>query len=141
VEQPAGAAANEMGPTARPGSEGQSGFEEVTVNLVMGLIMAGTGLFSVYGGLSGSEWYMSFRNSRWVRDVLGHTGACVFYVLFGLACLVDFLFHGLDPVGLTRNPAMQLAKYLSAVALTQEPSPCTASTVCTPIAWSARPAP
>jgi uncharacterized membrane protein YuzA (DUF378 family) len=62
------------------------------MNLAMGLIMAGTGLFSVFGGVSGSEWFMGFRGPRWVREMLGHTGTRVFYILLGLACLAFSAF-------------------------------------------------
>jgi hypothetical protein len=73
-------------------ASGAGEFEELTMNLVMGLILAGSGLFSVFGGVSGSEWFMSFRNSRWVVDMLGRTGARVLYVLVGLACIAFSAF-------------------------------------------------
>jgi hypothetical protein len=40
------------------------------MNLVMGLVLAGSGLFSVFGGATNWEWFMSFRGPELVISVL-----------------------------------------------------------------------
>jgi hypothetical protein len=55
------------------------------IGVSFGLFFVAGGLFTVLGGASDSEWFMTRPKARVVVWLLGRTGARVFYVLVGAA--------------------------------------------------------
>jgi Immunity protein 17 len=62
------------------------------MDVVFGLILAASGLLSVFGGLADWEWFMTHRKAEMIVGAFGRTGARVVYVVLGLACVAGSAF-------------------------------------------------
>lgn len=54
----------------------------------MGFIFVVFGLFSLCGGLFEWSWFMHRRKSGLISRIFGRTGLRIFYMAFGVACIV-----------------------------------------------------
>jgi hypothetical protein len=57
------------------------------MNLLFGSFLVAVGAFSVFGGATGWEWFMSHRKAEGMVSLLGRTGARICYVLCGVAII------------------------------------------------------
>lgn len=54
----------------------------------IGLLVVGSGVFSVMGAILDWDFYMEHRKARWIVALVGRFGARIFYFLFGVALIV-----------------------------------------------------
>ena len=52
------------------------------------LLLIAVGLLAVAGGLFNWDWYMTDRKAQFFVNILGRTGARVFYVLLGVVLII-----------------------------------------------------
>ena len=67
--------------------------ESAMENLIDGaswgyLLLIAVGLLAVAGGLFNWDWYMTDRKAQFFVNILGRTGARVFYVLLGIVLII-----------------------------------------------------
>ena len=56
--------------------------------MIPGLILVGTGLFSIVGAVLNKDWFMNNRKARPLVRLLSRNGARVFYIMLGVALVV-----------------------------------------------------
>jgi hypothetical protein len=55
--------------------------------LLIGLLCAGSGAFSIVCAGVDADWFMENRKARFFVSILGRNGARIFYIIFGLVLL------------------------------------------------------
>lgn len=58
--------------------------EESVMMIVMGLVFAAIGLFSLMGAVINWDWYFNNRRARGVVAIFGRNGARIFYGILGV---------------------------------------------------------
>ena len=58
--------------------------EESVMMIVMGLVFAAIGLFSLMGAVMNWDWYFNNRRARGVVAIFGRNGARIFYGILGI---------------------------------------------------------
>ena len=58
--------------------------EESVMMIVMGLVFAAIGLFSLMGSVMNWDWYFNNRRARGVVAIFGRNGARIFYGILGI---------------------------------------------------------
>lgn len=58
--------------------------EESVMMIVMGLVFAAIGLFSLMGAVMNWDWYFNNRRARGVVAIFGRNGARIFYGILGV---------------------------------------------------------
>ena len=58
--------------------------EESVMMIVMGLVFAAIGLFSLMGAVMNWDWYFNNRRARGVVAIFGRKGARIFYGILGV---------------------------------------------------------
>ncbi len=58
--------------------------EESVMMIVMGLVFAAVGLFSLMGAVMNWDWYFNNRRARGLVAIFGRNGARIFYGILGV---------------------------------------------------------
>lgn len=66
--------------------------DESIMMIIMGLVFAAIGLFSLMGAIMNWDWYFNNRKARGVVAIFGRNGARIFYGILGVIFIAIGLF-------------------------------------------------
>ena len=72
--------------------------DDVVVMIIMGLVFAALGLFSLMGAIKNWDWYFNNYKAKGVVAIFGRNGARVFYGILGIIFIVIGLLVAVDGI-------------------------------------------